>query len=71
MSSNHERVINITYEAVCKDCHGEGAIQGKACNLCGATGYVDIEKRVFITVRPSQSREMKMKLETLKKHFNG
>ncbi len=49
----------ITYEAVCNECNGSGHIQGKACRVCGATGFVDITKDIDITVKPSGTREVK------------
>ncbi|MDY0201001.1 MAG: hypothetical protein RBR40_08435 [Tenuifilaceae bacterium] len=59
MNAKNPRKIYVSYEAVCKECNGEGGTSNAVCDLCAGTGYVNIEKDIFIGVTHSETKPIK------------
>ncbi|MCQ2792416.1 MAG: molecular chaperone DnaJ [Bacilli bacterium] len=45
--------LNLTYDEMCKSCHGEGGTTS-TCSQCGGTGYVMGQRNTFFGVMQSQ-----------------
>lgn len=58
MKDRNPRKINVSYESTCKNCNGEGG-SSLVCSLCAGTGYVLIEKEIYILISPSPGKPLK------------
>ena len=47
-----QRKVNISYQAICRNCHGEGLKDGETCSICLGNGRVIIDKEIKITIKP-------------------
>lgn len=46
------RKINISAEAICRNCKGTGQVDQRCCNICEGSGMVTVAKEINVTITP-------------------
>jgi RecJ-like exonuclease len=46
------QVVDRKYNDLCRNCKGEGEVDGAACYRCGGAGRVSVTKTILIKVEP-------------------
>jgi len=46
------RKVEISSEAMCRNCKGDGWVNASTCEVCQGSGMVTVHKEILITITP-------------------